>query len=630
MHAEPCREDKVFHSYHMDNTTNEAKQQELDSTIGNPKIEEVSAPIEDQEQDSHHDELHQLEDLSGLGKEELLKRMEETFSNPDPDQIKGTIQKLKDTFRELVREEMEAKRRAWEEHKESEDDKFEPAPDFVADKFEEYLKKYNQKRTELRRSRDTEQRKNLANKMALVDELKALAESSESMNKAFEKLQALQSRYREIGPVPSTDVEELRKVWQHHLDRFFDVVKISRELRELDFKKNQDLKNELIAKAEALKEEPSVRRALDQLHLFHEQWREIGPAPKELNDQLWDQFKVASDKTYARKQVLLEDNKAKQVENLAAKIALCEKMDVDAEKVFDSHKNWQEANNAVEALFEEWRKIGHVPKDDEEKTWKRFKESRQKFFRNRETYYAQQRDDFKKNLAEKVALCEKAESLKISTDWKGTAMQFKRMQDDWKKIGPVPRKVSEKIWFRFKAAADAFFENRNKQFAAADALLKENIVEREALIAEANDANLGEDLLSARTALGELQKRWNEMKPAPRNDFERLENAWKKVQEKLLLQLKEKGGDENTLQRIKYDQLKQTEKGRDQIYRERSVIQEKIKKIQSEITTIENNLGMFSKSKGAQSLVADYQAQVEKHKEEVAKLKAQLKQIPRE
>ncbi len=630
MHAEPCREDKVFHSYHMDNTTNEAKQQELDSTIGNPKIEEVSAPIEDQEQDSHHDELHQLEDLSGLGKEELLKRMEETFSNPDPDQIKGTIQKLKDTFRELVREEMEAKRRAWEEHKESEDDKFEPAPDFVADKFEEYLKKYNQKRTELRRSRDTEQRKNLANKMALVDELKALAESSESMNKAFEKLQALQSRYREIGPVPSTDVEELRKVWQHHLDRFFDVVKISRELRELDFKKNQDLKNELIAKAEALKEEPSVRRALDQLHLFHEQWREIGPAPKELNDQLWDQFKVASDKTYARKQVLLEDNKAKQVENLAAKIALCEKMDVDAEKDFDSHKNWQESNNAVEALFEEWRKIGHVPKDDEEKTWKRFKESRQKFFRNRETYYAQQRDDFKKNLAEKVALCEKAESLKISTDWKGTAMQFKRMQDDWKKIGPVPRKVSEKIWFRFKAAADAFFENRNKQFAAADALLKENIVEREALIAEANDANLGEDLLSARTALGELQKRWNEMKPAPRNDFERLENAWKKVQEKLLLQLKEKGGDENTLQRIKYDQLKQTEKGRDQIYRERSVIQEKIKKIQSEITTIENNLGMFSKSKGAQSLVADYQAQVEKHKEEVAKLKAQLKQIPRE
>jgi DNA-binding XRE family transcriptional regulator len=369
---------------------------------------------------------------------------------------------------------------------------------------------------------------------------------------------------------------------------------------------------------------------LDQLHAIHEQWREIGPAPKEVNDQLWEKFKLASDKTHVRKQALLEDNKAKQAENLTAKIALCEKMEADAEKIFDSHKSWQDANNAVEVLFVEWRKIGHVPKEDEEKTWKRFKEARQKFFRNRESYYAKQRDDFKKNLSDKITLCEKAESLKDSTDWKGTAMQFKRMQDDWKKIGPVPRKVSEKTWLRFKAAADAFFENRNKQFAAADAQLKENTTAREALIAEAEKANLGEDLASARAVLADLQKRWSELKPAPRNDFERLENAWKKVQEKLFAQLKEKGGDENTLQRIKYDQLKQTERGRDQIYRERSNIQEKIKKLQGEITTIENNLGMFSKSKGAQSLVADYQAQVEKHKAEVDKLKAQLKQIPRE
>jgi hypothetical protein len=614
----------------MDTNANESNTEVTDSTNNQPENAAVSAQAEEQEHDNQHDELHQAEDFSGLGKEELLKRMEEASSNPDPDHVKGTIQKLKETFRELVREEMDAKRRAWEENHDSEDDKFEPAPDFVADKFEEYVKKYNQKRAEIRRVRDVEQRKNYANKMALVDELKALAESSESMNKAFEKLQALQARYREIGPVPQANVEELRKVWQHHLDRFYDVVKISRELRELDFKKNQDLKAELITKVEALQNEPSVRRALDQLHTFHEQWREIGPAPKEVNDQLWEQFKAASDKIHVRKQALLEDNKAKQQENLQAKLALCEKMEADAEKTYDSHKGWQDANNAVEALFAEWRKIGHVPKEDEEKTWKRFKEARQKFFRNREAYYAQQRDDFRKNLAEKIALCEKAEKLKDSTDWKGAAMQFKRMQDDWKKIGPVPRKVSEKTWLRFKAAADAFFENRNKQFAAADALLKENVTAREALIAEASAANLGEDLASARAALSDLQKRWNEMKPAPRSDFERLENAWKKVQEQLFAQLKEKGGDENTLQRIKYDQLKQTEKGRDQIYRERSNIQERIKKLQAEITTIENNLGMFSKSKGAQSLVADYQSQVEKHKAEVAKLKAQLKQIPRE
>lgn len=203
--------------------------------------------------------------------------------------------------------------------------------------------------------------------MALVDELKALAESSESMNKAFEKLQDLQLRYRKIGLVPQGNVEELRKVWQHHLDRFFDVVKISKELRELDFKKNQELKIELIAKAEALTGEPSVRRALDQLNQFQEQWREIGSASKELNDQLFDKFKLAADKTYVRKQAMLADNKLKQVENLASKVALCEKMELSAEQIFDSHKNWQDANNAVEVLFVDWRKIGHVPKEDEEK-----------------------------------------------------------------------------------------------------------------------------------------------------------------------------------------------------------------------------------------------------------------------
>ncbi len=613
----------------MDNKVNEQKIESTESFNETVDISAIKNQHEDLEQENEPDALHALEDFSSLSKEELLNRMEEAVSSVDLDQVKSKIQKLKDTFRELVREELEAKRRVWEEHKESDDDKFEPAADFVSDKFEDYLKKYNQKRTELRRSRDADQRKNFANKMALVDELKALAESSESMNKAFEKLQDLQLRYRKIGLVPQGNVEELRKVWQHHLDRFFDVVKISKELRELDFKKNQELKIELIAKAEALTGEPSVRRALDQLNQFQEQWREIGSASKELNDQLFDKFKLAADKTYVRKQAMLADNKLKQVENLASKVALCEKMELSAEQIFDSHKNWQDANNAVEVLFVDWRKIGHVPKEDEEKTWKRFKDARQNFFRNRESYYSKQREDFKENLVAKIALCEKAESLKENVDWKNTAIQFKRMQDDWKKIGPVSRKVSDKIWFRFKAAADAFFDNRNKQFAVADALLKENVIAREALILEASNANLGEDLSSARLALAELQKRWMELKPAPRNDFERLENAWKKVQELLFVQLKDKGGDENTLQRIKYDQLQQSDKGRDQIIRERSAIQERIKKFQAEISSIENNLMMFSKSKGAQSLVAGYQAQVEKNKTEVDKLKLQLKQIPR-
>lgn len=619
--------DKVFHSYTMDNNVNE-NEKEIISVSADASESTANETVTETE--AAQDELQVIEDLSGLDKAGLIRRMEEACASTEPESVRLIVQKLKELFREIVREELETKRRAWEATKEGDDDTFEPAADFDADHFEDLLKKYNQKRTELRRQRDGEQRRNYQVKLGLLDELKALAETSESMNKAFDKLQDLQKRWREVGPVPSANVQELRQNWQHHLDRFFDVVKISRELRDLDYKKNQELKNELIAKAEALAEEPSVRRALSQLHEIHEHWREIGPAAKEVNDQLWEKFKAASDKVHERKNALLEDQKAVQAENLVKKQALCVKMEEESEKTFDSHRGWQDANTAVEALFAEWRKVGHVPKDDEDKTWKRFKEARQKFFRNREGFYAKQRDEFKKNLEAKNALCEKAEALRESNDWKGTADKFKRLQDEWKKVGPVPRKVSEKIWQRFKAAADAFFENRNKHFAAADAAFKENAAAREALIAEANAAVIPDDLNAARELLASFQKRWAEMPPSPRNERERLDNGWKAALDKLMGQLKAKGGDENTLNRIRYDQLRQTEKGKDQLYRERVSLQEKIKRLQGEINTLETNLGFFGKSKGAQSLVTEYQAKVDHAKAEVDKLKAQLKMIPRD
>ncbi|HEU4717230.1 MAG TPA: DUF349 domain-containing protein [Bacteroidia bacterium] len=613
----------------MENNVNETSQEEQKAE-GSSEASGMNELTAEHETEANQDELHPEEDFSSYGKNELLQKMEEAAGSPDPEHVKGTVNKLKEVFRELVREEMEAKRRAWETSKEDEHDVFMPAPDAVAEKFEELLKKYNQKRSELRRQKENEQRKNLALKLQLIDDLKELAESSESMHKAFERLQELQEKWRQIGPVPQANVSELRQNYQHHLDRFYDMVKISRELRELDHKKNQELKNELIAKAEALKDEPSVRRALSQLHELHEQWREIGPAPKEVNDSLWDTFKAASDKVHDRKQALLEDNKVKQVENLALKTELCVMMDAEAEKTYDSHKAWQDANEKVEALFAEWRKIGHVPKEDEGKAWKRFREARQKFFRSREMFYAKQRDEFKKNLDAKIALCEKAEALKESKDWKNTALQFRRLQDEWKKIGPVPRKLSDKTWQRFKAAADAFFEGRNKQFAEADAAMKENVTVRETLIAEAAATVLDGDLKVSRDIIASFQKKWGEMPQVPRSETERLGRSWKEAMDKLFVQLKEKGGDENMVQRMRYDQLKQTEKGRDQIYRERMAIQDKIKKLQNEINTLETNLGFFSKSKGGQSLVADYQAKVDSAREEVVRLKAQLKMIPRE
>lgn len=633
--------DKVFHSK-VSMNTNEVQPEnenrpgeEKDQATVVAEQKEMEAPAAtaihaDGEDAEHHDELHPVEDFTGLSREELFAKLQEINNHPDLDPSRGNVQKIKDLFREHTKEELDKKRRGWEATKEDEHDVFMPSADTLSDKFEDLLRKYNQKRTEQKRLKEVETRNNLRRKIELLDELKALAETSESMNKAFEKLQDLQARWREIGPVPSANAGELRNNWQHHLDRFFDVVKISRELRELDHKKNHDLKEELIHKAEALAQEPSVRKSLDQLRVLHEQWKEIGPAGKEQNEQLWERFKVASDAVHARKQVLLEDAKAKQEENLKAKTALCERMDAEAEKTYKSHRDWQEAGKGVEALFEEWRKIGHVPKEDEDKTWKHFRDSRLKFFRNREAFYGQQREVHKQHVADKMALIEKAEALKESTDWKNTPQKFRNLQEEWKKTGPVPKKQGDKLWERFRGAADHFFENRNKHFSEQDASYKANSEAREALISEAKTVTLPAELAEARNVLTGLQKKWSELPPAARADKEKLDKDWKAVQDNLFAQLKERGGDETTLQRMRYDQLKQSDRGREQLQRERMNIQDKIKRLTGEINTLETNLGFFGKSKGAQALVADYQQKVDKARAEVDRLKAQLKQIPRE
>ena len=596
----------------------------------NPVVSADQANDADTDETDHQDELHPDEDFSSLGREELFAKLTEYSGQTELDSSRGNVQKVKDIFRELTKEEHEKKRREWESSKEDEHDVFMPSPDHLSEKFEELLRKYNQRRAEQKRQRESDMRSNLKRKIELLDELRALAESSESMNKAFEKLQDLQARWREIGSVPSANAGELRNNWQHNLDRFFDVVKISRELRELDHKKNFDLKEELIAKAEALAGEPSVRKSLDQLRLLHDQWKEIGPAAKEHNDQLWEKFKAASDAVHVRKQALLEDAKAKQEENLKAKAALVVKMNEEAGKNYASHREWQEAGKAVEELFAEWRKIGHVPKEDEDKTWKQFRDGRLHFFKNRETFYGQQREVHKKHIADKMALIEKAEALKESTDWKNTPQKFRQLQEQWKKTGVIPKKQGDKLWERFRAAADTFFSNKNKHFAEADAAYKANSEAREALIAETKAVTLPQELGEARDVVAAIHKKWSELPPAARADKEKLDSEWKKIQEGLLEQLKERGGDENSLKRMRYEQLRQTDQGRDQLYRERSNIQDKIKRLTAEINTLETNLGFFGKSKGAQALVSEYQQKVDKARAEVDRLKGELKQIPRD
>ncbi|TND07814.1 MAG: hypothetical protein FD123_2804 [Bacteroidetes bacterium] len=591
----------------------------------------LPAATEHDHEDDAHDDLHPEEDFSGLGKDELLQKMEECFAAADPEQVKHTVRKLKEIYREHAREELEAKKRAWEEQKEDEHDLFMPSADKRDERFEELLRKYNLKRTDSRRDREKQLKHNLQVKLTIIEELKQLHETSDSMQKAFDKLQDLQTRWREAGAVPQGYSDDLWKSYHHHIARFYDVVKISRELRDLDMKKNAELKEELIAKVEALKDVTSVRDALHQLRDLHAKWREIGFSAKETNDELWERFKAVSDKVHERRKELEAGLKVQREINLKAKIALCEEMEKMAETTYDSHKGWQDGNKAIEEVFGRWRKVGFVPKEDEDNTWKRFKEARNKFFRNRETFYGQQRDIFKENLQKKIALCEEAEKLQESTDWKNTANIYKKLQDKWKAIGPVSRKQSDRLWKRFKTAGDKFFENRGKHFAESDAALAANAQAREQFIAGMASVELTDNLKDNKAVIAKIQEDWNALGEMPRNDRNRLEAAFREAMSKVYELLKEKaGGDDKVLQRLKYEQLSQTENGRDQLYRERMNLQDRIKKLQNEINTLENNIGFFGKSKGAKNLVTEYQEKIDAAKTEVDKLKVQLKMIPRE
>lgn len=613
-------------------------EQKLTPATGNEPIvpaEEHAQEVPTEHVSEHDDEAHEdqnpAENFSGLGKDELLKRMEEAVAAADPEQLKHTARKLKEAYRELSREELDAKRRAWEAQREEEDDQFMPSVDPRDERFDELYRKYNLKRSEYRRDREKVLKNNLQIKLTIIEELKQLHETSSSMQKAFDKLQELQNRWREAGPVPQGYADDLWKSYHHHISRFYDVVKISRELRDLDMKKNQELKEELIAKAAELKKVSDLNAALAGLRKLQSKWREIGPGPKETNDALWEQFKAASDTVHERRKELEAELKVQREANLAAKITLCEEMEAFAQHSYDSHKGWQDANKKCEEIFERWRKIGFVPKDDEDKTWKRFKDARNKFFRGRETFYGKQREEYKANYDQKVELCVQAEALKTSTDWKNTANAYKKLQDKWKTIGPVPRKQSDRIWKRFKSAGDAFFENRGKQFAENDAALAANVQTRETFIAGLASVALTEDMKENKAAIAKIQEDWNALGEMPRNERSRLENAFREAMSKVYDQLKEKaGGDENVLKRLQYEQLNQTEKGREQLKRDRIHMQDRVKKLQGEINTLENNIGFFGKSKGALSLVGDYQQKIDAAKAEVEKLKAQLKMMPRD
>ena len=471
---------------------------------------------------------------------------------------------------------------------------------------------YKKERAEYNRQQDAQREDNFIKKQAVIEDLKALVERQEDISSTFPAFRELQNRWREIGPVPATKFRDLNDTYQFYVEKFYDMVKINRDLRDLDFKKNLEAKQEFCEAAEKLAENENVVEAFRELQKLHEQWKEFGPVAKEFRDSIWERFKAATAVINKRYQGYFEGQKEKQQENLEEKTKLCEQVEAIAEKEVKSSNEWNQLSNEIEQIQKKWRTIGFATKKDNQKIYDRFRAACDKFFARKREYYSQFKDSMNENMEKKLSLIEKAETLKDSKEWKKTTEALIDLQKQWKEIGAVPRKKSEQLWKRFRAACDAFFDERDKN-AKPENDYYGNLKAKKALIDEIN-AYEPKDPESDQAAAREFAEKWRAIGFVP---FKEKENIQKAYSEALQAKFPDFSPRRNRTE------TRGTGLSRKPVSEKDRLVQE-YNKLQQDIVTYENNIGFFSASKNSEPLIKQMQERIEAAKQELKELEAKI------
>ena len=480
----------------------------------------------------------------------------------------------------------------------------------VEQAFKSVYEAYKKERAAYTAQVEAEREKNLEKKEAVIAELKALIENQENVGAAFPEFRKLQDRWREIGQVPAKNYEDINKTYQHCVELFYDMVNVNRELRDLDFQKNLEAKQQFCEMAEKLSENENIIEAFKELQKLHEQWKEFGPVAKQYRDEIWDRFKAATAVVNKKYQAYFEGLKSQQEQNLVQKSALCEQVEAIAEKEITSSNEWNSLSKEIEDIQKVWKTIGFASKKDNQKIYDRFRAACDKFYERKRVFYNDYKDNMNTNLEKKVALCEAAEQLKTSTEWKKTTDQFINLQKQWKEIGAVPRKKSEVLWKRFRAACDEFFAERDKN-AKPENDFYGNLKAKQRLIEEikayalvGNEADL--------EAMQAFQKRWQEIGFVPFKEKDNVAQAYKAA-------LHEKFPNGGRPQR-------KGRGGRPQLSEKDRLIQ-KYNQLEQDIVTYENNIGFFSMSKNSEPLIKQMQERIVSAKAELKSLAEQIRTL---
>ena len=487
--------------------------------------------------------------------------------------------------------------------------------------FKDLYANYKARRAVYFQNLEREKQANLEKKMEIIEELKKLIENTEDVNRAFPEFRALQARWREIGPVPQAKVKDVYETYQHNVENFYDLVKLNNEMRDLDFKKNLEIKTELCERAEALEHSPNVVEAFAQLQKLHEEWKECGPVAKEFREEIWERFRAATSRINKIHQAYFEGLKVQQKENLIAKTALCEKAEAMADQDIKDSNGWNAVTKDFDDIQKEWRKIGFASKKDNQKIYDRFRAACDKFYNRKREFYAEFKEQMTSNMEKKTALCEQAEAVMDSTDWKKTSDYLISLQKQWREIGPVSRKKSDQIWARFRAACDHFFDNKEKNFGGVDPQYVDNLRAKQAIIEEIGAYQSSGDIAADNRAAKEFSERWNAVGFVPFKEKEKITGQFRAAMADKFPDFRVSGGGRGRSQRPR---------GRADVSparQERERLLQKFRKLESEIATYENNIGFFASSKNADTLVKEFQKKIDAAKEELSGLEEQIHKL---
>lgn len=576
-----------------------------DETAEEAAAEALSAPAVGEER------------FAGKSKEELLGIFAALLAERPVQSIRREVEVLKIAFYRIRRAEVEAARRTFLEQG-GDEAAFTPAVDGAEVRLKELFRDYRTRRDEFIASLEAEKEANLRTKLAIIEELRELVGSDETLNHTFTRFRELQQRWKETGPVPQPQVKDLWETYNLHVENFYGFIKINKELRDLDLKKNYELKLSLCEQAEALVADEQAVESFRKLQKLHDEWREAGPVANEYKEALWERFKAASARINRRHQEHFEALKAEQTKNLALKTELCAAAEELTAQPLTARREWNRASDRLLEIQKTWKSIGFAPKKDNNRIYERFRTACDRFFEAKRRFYAGLKSEMEHNLALKIELCEAAEALAGSEEWKKTTDELIALQARWKQVGLVSRRHSDAVWKRFRAACDRFFERKSAHFSSVDDEHGRNLALKRALLDEMAAA-VDRVRAEGYDVIRDFQRRWGEIGFVPIKQKEAIQKRYKAVADALFDALRGSERDRSMNRfRERVSALKGA--GERRVRSERERLGNKVRQLEQEIALLENNIGFFAKSKNAEALVADVRAKIDRARDEMRSL----------